>query len=107
MIGHGKEGSQRVGSDRLQVKPDGTVTGLELFAGLKSKFCKPCTVYLRGCETGKGARGKALLKAIANATGCKAKGWKSKTLEYSPYQGLPGTGFLGMFAGPDAEANPD
>jgi len=123
ILGHASAGLQNVvgvndpqrttpGYGRLQAKLDSAgkkwnVTGIELFAGLKPKFCKPCTVLLRGCSAGKGDAGKALLKAIANATGCKAKGWDSATTEITPYQGLPGSGFLGIAAGPDVEVDPD
>lgn len=113
IIGHGvaEGGVQGVGSknrDALAVQEDGTVKGLELFKGVKN-FCKPCTIYLRGCNTSAGRNGKILLKKIANATGCKTWGWKSPTTQITSYQGLPGGGGPpGPFwNGPSDSADPD
>lgn len=108
IVGHGEEGGgvQGVGNkDSLAVR-DSKVVGLELFQNLKPKFCKPCTIYLRGCNAALGENGRRLLQAVANATGCTTKGWDSPTTILTPYQGLPGDGFLGLFNGPDLTVEP-
>jgi hypothetical protein len=102
-----KPGYGRLWAQWNQTSKKWDITGLDLFAGIKAKFCKPCTVLVRGCNAADGAAGRALLKGIANATGCTAKGWVVVTTEATPYQGLPGSGFLGIKAGPDLSVEPD
>ena len=63
------------------------IYGLEVFDNVK--FCKPCTIILRGCLTGVGNKGIELYKQIAKKTGCNVKGYREKTYA-GENKGLPG-----------------
>jgi hypothetical protein len=86
--GHGRPGFQRIGSDMapqqpssgyrsLGVEEDGNggykEWGFELFDGIK--FCKPCVIWLRGCNTANHDKGLAFIKKIAEKTGCTVHGF--------------------------------
>lgn len=53
----------------------GTMIGDDVFKNFK--FCKPCEVWLGGCEVAT-KPGLAFMQTIANATGCTAKAYATK-----------------------------
>ena len=111
ITGHGNSGLQNIVSVRnkkrgelnygqLFAKPDGsggyTYGGMNLFTGIK--FCKKCSVILRGCKAGYGQPGQALLKKIEEVTGCTVKAYDAPTIPAID-NGLPGHGLF--FTGPN------
>jgi hypothetical protein len=51
----------------------GTLVGDDVFKNFK--FCKPCEVWLGGCEFGATKPGRDFMQAVANNTGCTAKAY--------------------------------
>jgi hypothetical protein len=100
ILGHGGFGVQNVASengpgggsflwateDARSGKP--TYSGFELFNGVK--FCKPCTITLRGCSVGARKEGAWLMAEINRRTGCQVRAYSGST--YNNKDGcLPGS----------------
>ena len=91
VIGHGKPGSIKVGEDRLAVDGVGVPTGpgnIEKFATeLNGKIS---ALYLVGCETARGAKGRELLRALSRGLGdIPVHGWTERIYAYGHYQDIP------------------
>ena len=79
----------------------GTLVGDDVFKNFK--FCKPCEVWMGGCEFGATKPGRDFMQAVANNTGCTAKayattvttnpktGWIEPTKEGKKKKVPPGT----------------
>jgi hypothetical protein len=54
----------------------GTLVGDDVFKNIK--FCKPCEVWLGGCDFAANKPGIAFMQTVANATGCTAKAYATE-----------------------------
>jgi RHS repeat-associated protein len=82
LLGHSAPAYFMIGSKHgdlkqsLRFERGPTLGGSELFAGVK--WCEPCTIVFRGCNTGAGAFGQWFLDLVATKTTCRAAAF-SKT----------------------------
>lgn len=98
ITGHGEPGKQYVGSTMdpqnaraiVSINNRGTFVqfGLdEMFAGVS--WCRPCTIYLRGCNVGKGDVGEHLVQAVSKLTGCSVSAFTREPTYAGAEPGLP------------------
>ena len=101
ILGHGNKGLQLVGARAdPDVRSKGALSatenkksggwkfqGMELFDGISSLFCDPCSITLGGCLTGKGVKGLALHKEINRITGCSMHGFRTEQI--TPHGKMP------------------
>lgn len=64
----------------------GTLVGADVVKNIK--FCKPCQVYLGGCNFAKVRPGIKFMQAVANSSGCTVKAYATETTT-NPETGFP------------------